>query len=116
MISEHRTADARVVQVLTQDALRFGQVCAALWAVSGRTIGLTDLDWARRIWGAGGPQLLWEALHAAGALSGAPPQLMPVALAALIAQWVAACAPGRTTSAAPLPSLIVAAFPPDLRL
>src|SRR5215213_8657289 len=116
MTSEQQLAEDRVVQALAQDTLRFGQVCAALWAVSGRTIRPSDLDWARRIWGAGGPQLLWETLRAAGALSGEPPQLMPVALAALIAQWAAACAPVRTNSAAPLPSTIVATLPPEFPL
>jgi phosphatidylserine/phosphatidylglycerophosphate/cardiolipin synthase-like enzyme len=116
MISEHETSEDRVLQGLAQDALRFGQVCAALWALSGRTIGLTDLDWARRIWGESGPQLLWETLQAAGALGGSQPQLMPIALAALITEWAAACAPRRTDSAARLPSTIVATLPPDFPL
>jgi phosphatidylserine/phosphatidylglycerophosphate/cardiolipin synthase-like enzyme len=113
MLHEHQAIDARVVQALAQDALRFGQVSAALWTLTGRTIGLGDLEWARRIWGEGGPQLLWEALEAAGALSGEPPQMMPVALAALIARWAAACAPARLDIALPLPSTMVATLPPD---
>jgi phosphatidylserine/phosphatidylglycerophosphate/cardiolipin synthase-like enzyme len=116
MTSEQQLAEDRVLQALALDALRFGQVCAALWAVAGRTIGLTDLDWARRIWGERGPQLLWEALHAAGALTSPPAQLAPIPLAALIAQWAAACAPGRTNSATPLPTAIVTTLPPEFRL
>jgi hypothetical protein len=91
MAQKQRSIDVRIVNVLAQDATRFGQVSAALWALYGRTIGLTDLDWARQIWGAAGPQLLWTVLHAGGALNGQPPKLIPIALAALIADWANLC-------------------------
>jgi len=116
MTAKQQLTEDRVAQALAQDALRFGQVCAALWAVSGRTIGLADLDWARRIWGEGGPQLLWASLQAAGALTSPPVQLVPSALAELVAQWTTTCAQGRTDSVAPPPHTIVATLPPDYHL
>lgn len=43
-------------------------VAAALWARTGRRIGVKDLAWARGLGSAEMPVLLWEGLMAAGAL------------------------------------------------
>lgn len=51
------------------------RVAAALWARTGRQMGLGDLQWVRPLVGERGPGLLYAALVDGAALVGEPPSL-----------------------------------------
>jgi phosphatidylserine/phosphatidylglycerophosphate/cardiolipin synthase-like enzyme len=84
---------ARLVQRVRGDPAILRAVGAVLWAAIGHPLALADLDWARQLWSADGPQMLWQVLHEAGALVGARPQLAPHPLAEVLAQWAEPEAP-----------------------
>jgi PLD-like domain len=113
MSNANDTAMAWVRRALARDARSLGQVSAALWALCGRTVTSSDVAWARRLWGTDGPQRLWEALWAAGALTGQPAVIVPQGLAALIACWAGIPELSRPESAPGEGCRLVVTLPPS---
>ncbi|MCA3761422.1 MAG: hypothetical protein IN804_00500 [Cutibacterium sp.] len=97
-----RDAAERLLATLSASEELLARFAAPLWSRVGRPVYQEDLGWARGLWGdERAPEVVWQALRRAGALTGEPPTLHAAPLSRMMARLAADEAPPCSTTSEP---------------